>query len=249
MGNTVLLIGDINVFSVQDKIVEIVNDFLNDTLTFDEIRRLDYLFYLTSIDDKINVDMVNDYRDFFSYTQTDSDFKIGIFNDFDLVSVSNQNKLLKCIEDNNENALQIFIVKSEAQILTTIKSRLLTFDLRDNIKLSYPLENDFYKTCVKTQSEINYLVENDAIYKALLSIYNYLINEEYNNAFIIFGKPIFKHIDKTSADIMFRIIVNSQLQLNKVSKALEIAKLEKRIYANLDVNLQIEALLIRLTRS
>lgn len=248
MGNTILILGDILEQQVIAKVEELYHEHTNEQLTLNEILRKPFVKYVSRDENKILVEAVNDYRNFFSYTSTDSNYKVGIFNDFDLVSTANQNKLLKLIEDNEGDALQIFISKTDTKILTTIKSRLLTFDYRDNTTLEYPVINEFYQNIIKTQTEINYLIAHDDIYKSMVSIYKYLLVHDYNNAFIIFGKEHFKKIEPTAADIMFRMILNSQLRNNNIEKAREIVTLEKRIYANVDVNLQLEALLIRLGR-
>ncbi len=245
MGSTILILGDGNSDIIKDKILSLVNDFLDINLKYEDLDSRDFIKTISKIDDKITVEMVSNYQEFFNLTQ---EKKIGIFYDFDYVSVIGQNKLLKMIEDNKDNTMQIFIASNESSILTTIKSRLVSIDLRKQSQVNFSGDSILYDEVITEVGQYNYLNDNEKIKAALETIYKHLVNCEYNLAFVIFSKDIFTGVDTIVYEIMFRMIVISLKNNNKIKLAQEVIALERRVYMNLDVNLQIQAILIKISK-
>ncbi len=248
MGKTILIIGNDNNLDVMLKITKEVNDFLATDYTFKDLELVPNIKYIKAIEGKVDVTMVNDYRDFFNYTNLASTKKVGIFQNFDLVSVQNQNKLLKMIEDNHEGDLQIFVTASSNAILTTIKSRMLIIDLLSEDSLKVPSSLDGLSDVIKTQVEVDYLKEEQRHYDALVKIYEHLKQKQYDQAYILFSRDVFKRADRVVIGLMYKMMLTALLENNQIAQAKKLIPLEKRLYANCDRNLQIEAMLIELSK-
>ncbi len=243
MSKSVLIIGDINNSSVQKKIIELIKPLKDIEESFDELLKSNNICYLTNQVTKLIVSDIELYQDFFTHTNLTSNCKIGIIEDFSSVSKIQQNKLLKTIEENTTNTIHIFVAQNTSNILPTILSRVYTINL-SLVNLSYPNEHEFYPLIIQQQNELNYLLDNDILATKTIKIFELYEKAEYEKAYLIFCNNEFKKINLTLATIIYRIIVTTLKRQEYYQLTKEILELEQRIYANININLQLEAIMV-----
>ncbi len=244
MGKTIAIIGTINNKIVQDYIVGEVNRFCNQDFTFKQLPMVANS-YVRPIEDKINAEAINKYIEDCGSTNLNLQYNIGIITNFELVSVLNQNKLLKTFEDNPTNTLQIIIVNRENSLISTIKSRMLIVDLRQE-KLEYQCldkERKFYETIIKSQKEVNYLVENPEIKQTLLAIDQALNEDNVTSAYILYTNKLSSY-NKLINNLVVRMLFNYLYQTQQINKLRNLFEYEKRFSYGVNERLQVEALFV-----
>ncbi len=244
MGKTIAIIGTINNKNVQDYIVNEVNRFCKQDFSFKQLPIIANS-YVTPIDDKINAEAINKYIEDCGATNLNLQYKIGIITNFELVSILNQNKLLKTFEDNPENTLQIIIVNRENSLISTIKSRMLIVDLRQE-NLEYQCldkEREFYQTIIKSQKEVNYLAENPEIKQTLLAIEQALNTNNVTSAYILYTNKLTTY-NQLINNLVVRMLFNYLYQTQQIKKLRDLFAYEERFSYGVNERLQVEALFV-----
>ncbi len=244
MGKTIAIIGTVNNKKVQDYIVNEVNRFCNQNFTFKQLPMITNS-YITPIDEKINAEAINKYIEDCGATNLNLQYKIGIITNFELVSVLNQNKLLKTFEDNPENTLQIIVVNRENSLINTIKSRMLIVDLRQE-DLEYQClekERKFYETTIKSQKEVNYLIENPEVKQTLLAIEQALDTNNVTSAYILYTNKLTIY-NQLVNNLVVRMLFNYLYQKQQIKKLRDLFEYEKRFSYGVNERLQVEALFV-----
>ncbi len=189
--------------------------------------------------EKINVDDINDYIEKLTNPVIDNLPMVGIIHNFDKVSVNNQNKLLKTIENNQQ--IQIFIYEKENEIIDTIKSRILIYKINDEINTQDPFLQIF------NQSSVFYLENDQELYKIYKNIYNLCNENKFQDAFIIYKIKI-KHPKVLDAEIILTILLQSLYNLKNYQLFKKIQLFEWQINKNLNINLLIDTMFITILK-
>ena len=245
MTKAVLILGDINNIKVQNEIKNHISVENSKERTFKEIIKQNNVCYLNNEIEKLTIQDIESYQEFFMHTNFLGGQKIGIISDFTLISTIQQNKLLKTIEDELKESIHILVGQNTSKVLPTILSRVYTIDLSQE-QLTYPSKHSFYQDIIHKSSELNYLKANEKIAEKIIKIYELYLDRKYDEAFITFCKEDFKKIDNQAATIVFRIIITILTKQKQYKLVKEIIKKEQRIYANVNVNLQIEAIMVQI---
>ena len=74
-------------------------------------------------------DLINDYQ-----SKPDGEYKVYVIFDFDLLTRETPNKILKFLEEPNEDVIGILVASNKYKILSTIISRCLVFSLKNTNK-------------------------------------------------------------------------------------------------------------------
>ncbi len=248
MAKTIAVIGTTNNLDVQQFITKEVSLFINETLCFKELEEVANS-YIKPIDGKIMSEQITDYVNKMASTNLKYNFKIGIITNFELLSVANQNKLLKTIEDSSENTIQIIICKTEQKMISTIKSRVVTINMRQE-ELIYDClneEKEFYQKIITNQEELDLIAEFNDIKLSLIAIYNYLNSGDTTSAFIIYTTR-FSEYNKIINQLVLRIIYSSLYQNQKFHLLKDLLKYEERLMFNLNERLQIESIFVEINK-
>lgn len=244
MGKTIMMIGDIGDPNIVFEINKIIFEFTNEDTDIEKYHP--FINIVKPIDGKILVDQIDDYVNFFTLSSFQSKYKIGIINDFNTITPSMQNKLLKTIEDNGEYELQIFITKHPNNILSTILSRVYVMELSNN-KLNLEGMTPFFQRYVKTYDELEYLKKNEEIFLALQAIEKFFSSKEYDKAYTIYVTR-FKKLDREQSYMIFRIILQHCYDLKEYKLAKKIIKYESRFNLNISLNAQMDAIMVNVLR-
>ena len=198
--------------------------------------------YIYKIDqESISVEDVNDYIMAIENKSFDKDLFIGIIYNFDKISVSNQNKLLKTIEDNNDGVLQLFVFDNLNLILSTIKSRLIITNVKQQENNNMFL-NRFNDGCIA------YLEKDKLIYDVYVRIYKLCLNKEYINAYLLY-KTKLRKISNEDVLIIQKILIET-LEKNEYYKTMfNIVDFERQNVTKVDKNLLIDAMFITVNQS
>ena len=74
-------------------------------------------------------DLINDYQ-----SKPDGEYKVYVIFDFDLLTRETPNKILKFLEEPNEDVIGVLVASNKYKILSTIISRCLVFSLKNTNK-------------------------------------------------------------------------------------------------------------------
>ncbi len=248
MAKTIAVIGTIDNPKVQEYISKEVSLFTNETICFTDLQ-IDANSFISATDGKITSEQIAEYVVAMANTNIKYKYNIGLISDFELLSVANQNKLLKTIEDSADNTIQIIICKTEQKLINTIKSRVIIVDMRSE-ELDYDcLDNErpFFENIIKNQAELNYLQENQEMKTSLVALYNYARNNHYEQAFIIYT-TMFKEYNKVLNQLVMRILLQTLYEKQQIKKVKELLEYEERLFFNLNERLQIESMFVEIIK-
>lgn len=248
MAKTIAVIGTIDNIKVQKFISTEVSLFINETICFKEVLNKANS-YIGPIEGKISAEQINDYVRALANTNIDLKYNIGIISNFELLSVANQNKLLKTIEDSAANTIQIIICRSEQKLLSTIKSRVIVIDMRNEV-LNYEClekEEEFYQNIIKNHAELNYIRDNLEEKNTLFAIFNYCKNNDYKRAYILYT-TMFQDYNKLLNGLILRIILYTLYSLKQYQVMKTMIEYEQRMFYNLNERLQIEAMFVEIIK-
>lgn len=244
MAKSIIIVGTISNDTVRLYVEQEIKKMFNLTLTLAEIKQKANI-YVESTDEKIMAEDIAEYVLEMAKTNINFSGKLGVITDFEYVSVMNQNKLLKTIEDATGDTLQIIVVSSIKKVIPTIISRAVTIDLRSE-ELDYDcLENErsFYEQIVQTNTELNYLKESDEIKLSLIKMYQDALNNDYLSAYLIYTTRI-KEYSKLLNQLVIRVILKSLMELKKYDLVKQVIDHESRFRYNLNELLQVEAMFV-----
>lgn len=248
MGKTIAIIGKISNPKVKEFICQEVNEFFGINYEFDKITTRTNA-YVKPFEDKITSEQTNNYIDELAHTTLNSKQKFGLIENFELLSVANQNKLLKTFEDNKDNTLQIIVVSDANKMIRTIRSRMLILDFR-NETLEYNCldsERPFYEQIIKNQTELDYIKENEDYARTLMKIFELAKREQFDQVYILYTTR-FSQFDKTLNRLIVRILYQALYEQGNLRLLKELFKYEQRLSYNLNEQLQIEALIIEIIK-
>lgn len=224
MGLTIGIKSNLNNPKLKPFINEIINNNVNDQ---------QYMI-VDLVKDKILADDVYTYLNQINTKTTDGIIIVGIIGYFDQISVINQNKLLKTIEDNS-NQIQILIYENENNVLKTIKSRIISFDLKE-VK-AY----DDELLSILSDKDIFYLEENEALDKIYRRINKSCLANNFEEAYIVFKTNI-KDITIIDVEIMMSIVLNALKQYECYQTFKSIQGYERQIRNNMNLEGVVDAM-------
>lgn len=224
MGVTIGIKASINHPHLVETIKMIINNFVdNNHLLKYELKQ-----------EKITSEDINDYIEKINNPVVDNLVMVGIIYQFDIISLKNQNKLLKTIEDNKDQ-VQIIIFEHEDKVLDTIKSRLVIYHLEDKIKT----DDEFLK--IFSPNLYYWLVNNDDISLIYKNIYKYCQQLRFEEAYIIFRTKIQKP-QLVDVEIIQTIILNALFNNKRFELFKIIQQYEAKNAMSLDSSLLIDSM-------
>ena len=126
-------------------------------------------------------DLINDYQ-----TKPEGKYKVYVIFDFDLLSRETPNKILKFLEEPNEDVIGILVSSNKYKVLNTIVSRCLVFSLRNKVKK----------------------VSTDEYFDSALKLIELLDNKKDNAPAYIQNAIDLKNIDRNGIKQVFTNILN-----------------------------------------
>ena len=245
MSKTYGLIGTIENENLSAMIQKEVSTFLGIDYKIGDVN-VD-VYVLKQIDGKINSEDVMGYIDNLTSNSFNASNKVGIIYDFHLLSIANQNKLLKTIEDNRDSCMQLFVTNDENKIIRTIMSRIITFKFSDTHALKFTdieLEDDFYKDIIINQKELLYIREADDA-ESIKVIYKMCNENEFIKPYILFTTQL-KELNETNVILIMRILfmVIYKMQLFDLLKKL--LEYEQRATFQINKKLMIESMFVEI---
>ncbi len=208
---------------------DIYLETFNEEKTYDSIV-LDYDVLVFNQDD-YKVDSVNEYIEFYKYRPLEKDKKLSVFNNFDMVDMKIQNKLLKLFEESEDK--HVLIVKNKSKILNTIKSRA---EFKDALSCEINLEK--YPRRYHGVLSLIYVNDEEEL-SDYLKFYDYLIASNYKQAYIYLTTKL----NDYNISRVYEII---QYAASKTEDDLsELLTLQKRLLSNANKKLQIENYLLQ----
>ncbi len=248
MAKSIAVIGTIANPIVKDYIAKEVSLFINETICFNDIIKTAN-HYLAAEEAKISAEAVNQYVIDMASTNLNYKYNVGIIADFEMMTVANQNKLLKTIEDSAENTIQILVCKNEQKMINTIKSRVVIIDKRQE-ELVYDCldeEREFYEQMIKNQQELNYIQENNEVKSSLYALYRYAGSGDYKRAYIVYT-TLFKEYNKLLNQLVLRALYTSLFKQAKYQQLKKLISYEERFFYNLNERLQIESVFVEIIK-
>lgn len=224
MGLTVGIKTNLNNPKLKPFITDIINNNVDDK----------QYMVIDLVKDKILADDVYTYLTQINTLTTDEIVIVGIIGYFDQISVINQNKLLKTIED-NDNQIQILIYENENNVLKTIRSRIISYDLKEVVDL----KDDFLN--ILSDKSRFYLEENMDLDKNYRRINKSCLKNNFEEAFILFKTNI-KEVNIIDVEIILSIVLNALKQLNYLKTFKQVQSYERQVRNNSNLDSTIDAI-------
>jgi len=240
MANTIGIIGSVNKVEVINFINDKVDNFLN--IDFMYQNYYNNVYKLVPVDGKISSDQVYAYLDFINSSSMSSVNKVGIIEQMDKMSVNNQNKLLKTLEENSDNCLQIVISSQENKLIKTVVSRLVMYYFNDfNVGnlTSDELDIPFYQAIIKNDDELMSMRSCEYL-ETVIKIYDLINAGDYVRPYILFTTLI-KVVDDVICDVIIRILITKMYELKLYNQVMQLVDIEARNYYQVNKKLMIEA--------
>ncbi len=246
MSKTVALVGSIHNSKLLGYLEALVSDFLNEEYKYANVNDLD-IFILKPIEEKIGADEINEYINRVATTGFNQEKQVFIIESFELVSQQNQNKLLKTIEDNRNNVLQVFITKQENLLLPTIRSRIIEILFKEKEPLNFnDLETTLlYSEVILSNEELVFLRQEPEVARMLSKIYDYCKERDYKRAYLLFSTQV-KEVSNNVENIMIRMILMSVSQQGEYALAKTLVEYEVRASYNINKKLLIETMFVEI---
>jgi len=240
MANTIGIIGSVNKVEVINFINDKVNNFLNIDFMYENY--YGNVYKLVPVDGKISSEQVYAYLDFINSSSMTGVNKVGIIEQMDKMSVNNQNKLLKTLEENGDNCLQIVISGQENKLIKTVLSRLVIYYFNDfNVDnlTSVEVDHPFYQSIIKSDDElIN--VRCSEYLETVLAIYDSVNAGDYVRPYVLFTTLI-KVVDGVVCDVIIRILMTKMYELKMYDLVKQLIDIEARNYYQINKKLLVEA--------
>lgn len=207
----------------------------------------------------IKKEQLDELQKEFSMKSVESNKKIYIINNAELLNVQASNSILKFLEEPEENIIAILITKNIYQLLTTIVSRCQIISLKKNKKESIVDEkikeqlqyiNNFVKYLEKEKIETLLMTQKlwheyfkerkDYIngYELMLIYYKDILNTKLNRKIVLFSEYK-EEIESLANNNTFDQLIY------KINKIIEI---KEHIKVNANQNLLLDKLIIELSR-
>ena len=207
----------------------------------------------------IKKEQLDELQKEFSKKSVESNKKIYIINNAELLNVQASNSILKFLEEPEENIIAILVTKNIYQLLTTIVSRCQIISLKKNkeketideeIKEKLEYVNNFIKYLEKEKIETLLMTQKlwheyfkerkDYIngYELILIYYKDVLNFKLNRQIELFSE--YKE--------EIEVIANNNTFNNLIYKINKIIELKEHIKVNANQNLLLDKLIIELSR-
>ncbi len=183
--------------------------------------------------DKYTVDDIQEYIEFYKYKPISKEKKLSIINNFDLIDIKSQNKLLKLFEENQEN--HILTTNNVNKILSTIKSRAIVYKEDNKIKSFENYPKRYWDVIRLIDSKI----DNTEI-DFYLKIYDLFSNAQYQQAYI---KLI--TVENYDEQTIYEIVQYTHSKFGQMDVLLQ---LQQRLFTKTNKKLQIENYLLQRIR-
>lgn len=200
---------------------------------------------LEKIDNKYKLESLNDYIHSFSFI-SEREYNIGLIEDAQLLSELIQNKLLKTLEESNDNTIHILTCTNTNSILDTILSRSEIYKLSSTAFAFGDSELEkFAKTIVR--SNLEYQLYQDDI-KFFQDCYELKKSLSQNNPYLHFKLFSEMTIDDKKYILLIKTIQNYLYENKLLTLLKESFEYEKRCGTNANYRLQLESLLIKVDK-
>ena len=209
-------------------------------------------FLITNDDDKKNI-QISKIREMINFTNKSSfnnDYKIILINNIEYLNINSINALLKTIEEPNDKIFFFLIHNNKTQIIDTLRSRCIKFNLKLNEKYKLKilneiigpkfyenLNNDFKNIYVTpghlislnnffehNNIDVNVSIENllkQIIEKKLYKKDLYIKNELSFFIELYFSKKLFKFKDKVNIYSLYKYFLKRIHECNKYNLDIE----------------------------
>lgn len=207
----------------------------------------------------IKKEQLDELQKEFSKKSVESNKKIYIINNAELLNVQASNSILKFLEEPEENIIAILVTKNIYQLLTTIVSRCQIISLKKNkeketideeVKEKLEYVNNFIKYLEKEKIETLLMTQKlwheyfkerkDCIigYELILIYYKDVLNFKLNRQIELFNE--YKE--------EIEVIANNNTFNNLIYKINKIIELKEHIKVNANQSLLLDKLIIELSR-
>ncbi|MFV0288945.1 MAG: hypothetical protein ACK5HR_05815 [Mycoplasmatales bacterium] len=217
-----------NVVSFEDFVEQIYEQLYNNKVNYEQLKvDFDVLILNKS---KYIVEDISEYLEFYKYKALEKEKKLAIINNFDLIDIKSQNKLLKLFEENQENHL--LVVNNLSKLLPTIKSRATIY--QEPIKLEdYQAYPKRYWNILQFMSLNSDASEIDFY----LKFFDTLMAKNYHQAYIKLVTS-----NNYNEQIIYEIIQYTHQEVGKLEMLLA---LQQRLFTKTNKKLQIENYLLQ----
>lgn len=231
----------------------------NSCIRFDSGNHPDFLIIDSEDGKSIKIGQIRLLQERIAEKPIESDKKIYIINNADLMTVEAQNCLLKTLEEPPEYAMLILVLSNESKLLNTIKSRctIISFNKLSEEELlkfanihSININSNFLAVCEGSIAKLLSLKDNAELYTSLDSIIDNFSNMDivdvWNNSEIIY-----KSKDNIMAILIyFNIVFINKLRQTNDYKYINLIKIvektKNRLSANANYDMCIDNLLLQI---
>ena len=231
----------------------------NSCIRFDSGNHPDFLIIDSEDGKSIKIGQIRFLQGRIAEKPIESDKKIYIINNADLMTVEAQNCLLKTLEEPPEYAMLILVLSNESKLLNTIKSRctIISFNkLSEEELLKYAnihsinINSNFLAVCEGSIAKLLSLKDNAELYTSLDSIIDNFSNMDivdvWNNS-----ENIYKSKDNIMAILnYFNIVFINKLRQTNDYKYINLIKIvektKNRLSANANYDMCIDNLLLQI---
>ena len=163
----------------------------------------------------ISAEQVNDFIEFESKKAVGVPAKILIMYDVDLLKDNVSDKMLKCIEDYNEDSLIVFTTTAPESVSRTIRSRCMVFKTwTDSVDKFEALKEKFvgFKEQLKQATEYSEVdfIQKDVSELSVMDVIQALFTNAQSNADLEIARfALDAHLTGSQPDQVFSYVLNS----------------------------------------
>lgn len=247
------LLCNTNFNTIKDELIDVLNSFFFEKSV--EIENNPDIYYIEPDEGTIKKDQILNLQDVFKIKSQFNKNRVYIINETEKMNEAASNKLLKFLEEPESNIYAFLITSNLEKILPTIKSRCQIIKIEDNNNF---LLSDYDKEFI--DSIIKFILElEQKKYNVFANIYNYFKKKEdkenVKNIILLMKYFYMDSLNKICErklayfqeyeTYIDKIVLNSDV--DKINnKLLILNKLENMLEYNLNMNLFVDNLVIKL---
>ncbi len=193
------------------------------------------------VDDKYNIDSINDYIEAFSHARVENEAFVGVIKNSSNLSEYHQNKLLKTFEESADDQIHLLFIDRSDRLLETIISRGIVY--KESIKFVYEDNklHNFARKIITSSEGYKLLCEEDEIFRQLYKIEMSLNNQNIDQA-ILFSSQI--NFDKTKYKLFNNLVLNYLYEKKRNDLIREVFAIEMKTNYQVNLGLQVLSVLI-----
>ncbi|MGL4589886.1 MAG: hypothetical protein ACRCUP_06600 [Mycoplasmatales bacterium] len=220
---------------IEQLLCETISEITNGTIT--ELSNID-VFELVPNENKFDNNELNAYIEHFGYQSSQSGHLVGIIRNGHLLSVSQQNKLLKTIESANGQKHHLQIVTSASNLLETLKSRYMQRTIKT---LMDTTQTDYF---VRTKEQQVFLMASPQVKTEILKFQSFIKAQKYEQGLLQLGTEL--KVDKVIAEILLTILEKELFEQKLYPEYHKLIEHLERFNFIVNYETQLECILIEL---